>query len=175
MSQPTLVEVFSAEQIADRVAALAGQISADYTGKNLVMVCILKGAFMFFADLTRRVTCKPEVDFIRVASYGNKDSSCGTVKLVKDTEIDLRDRDVLLVEDIVDSGLTMRFLVNEFQRRQVKSLRIAALIDKFERREADLTVNYPGFTLNKGFLVGYGLDFAEKYRELPAVYAIHFE
>ncbi|MDL2207957.1 hypoxanthine phosphoribosyltransferase [Desulfovibrio sp. OttesenSCG-928-M14] len=175
MSQPKLVEVYSAEQITARVKELAGLINREYEGKNPVMICILKGAFMFFADLTRHITCKPEMDFLRVASYGNTDTSSGTVKLIKDVEISLRDRHVLLVEDIVDSGLTMRFLVDELRRREVKSLRIAALIDKFERREVELTVDYPGFTLDKGFLVGYGLDFAEKYRELPAVYSIHFE
>ncbi|MDL2280030.1 hypoxanthine phosphoribosyltransferase [Desulfovibrio sp. OttesenSCG-928-G11] len=175
MSEARLTELYSAAQIAARVRELAERINRDYAGKNLVVLCILKGAVIFFADLLRHLDNRPEVDFLRVSSYGNADASSGSVQLIKDAEISLKGRDVLLVEDIVDSGLTMSFLVRELQKREVNSLRIAALIDKFERRKVDLLVDYPGFTLNKGFLVGYGLDFAEKYRELPAVYELHYE
>lgn len=175
MQETTLKQLYSAESIAERVEALAAQVNADYQGKSLVVVCVLKGAFIFFADLVRRLTVSPVVDFVRLASYGQNDSSSGTIAFTKDVDLDLAGRDVLIVEDIVDSGVTMAFLVREMRQRGVSSLRIAALVDKYERREVDVPVDYAGFRLTSGFIVGYGLDYAERYRELPGIYTVETE
>lgn len=172
MRVTSLVEIFSAEQIAKRVRKIADQINREYADRPLVMVCVLKGAFMFFADLVKLVKVHPELDFVRVASYGQSDCSSGSVRLVKDVELSLEGKDVLLVEDVVDSGFTVEFLSREFSARGAKSLRIVALIDKLERREVDVHVDFIGFTLESGFIVGYGLDYAERFRELPAIYKV---
>jgi len=116
-----------------------------------------------------------EIDFVRLASYGNGDTSSGTVSFLKDIELSLQGKDVIVVEDIVDSGLTMEFLVRRLEARGVNSLRIVALIDKLEHRKCPVTVDFSGFTLTGGFVVGYGLDYAERFRELPAVYSLEFE
>lgn len=172
MNNPQLTEVFSATQIRERTAELGRQISRDYQGKQLVLLCVLKGAFIFCADLIRHIDLDTSIDFLRVSSYGQGDTSSGTITLLQDTKLNLQGKDVLLVEDIVDSGLTMDYLLREIHSRGVNSLRIAALIDKFERREKELKVDYPGFSLPSGFLVGYGLDYAEQYRGLDAVYRL---
>ncbi|MDR0339019.1 MAG: hypoxanthine phosphoribosyltransferase [Desulfovibrio sp.] len=164
-----LEEFFSEAQIRARVKELGRQISLDYQGKPLVMVCVLKGAFIFFSDLVRQVDLELEVDFLRVSSYGAGDTSSGEVRFSKDVEIDLRAKDVLLVDDIVDSGLTMDRLRREILTRGVNSLRIAALIDKFERREKEVSVDYAGFSVSDGFFVGYGLDYAERHRQKASV------
>lgn len=172
MSNTALRELYPAELIDERVRALASRINEDYRGKDLVVVCVLKGAFMFFADLVRRLDVEPVMDFVRVASYGKSDTSSGTVSFTKDVELPLEGKDVLIVEDIVDSGVTMDFLLREIRSRGVKSLRVAALVDKVERREVDLSVDYAGFTIDSGFIVGYGLDYAERYRELPGIFVV---
>jgi len=166
--------VLSSQQIHARVAELAAKISADYTGKDLVMIGVLNGAFIFLADLARAVAIPHQIDFIRVASYGQSNTSSGTIQLTKDVEIDIRGKDVLLVEDIVDTGTTLAWLTQNFNRRQAASVRICSLIDKKERRETEVAVDYIGFTLEKGFLVGYGLDYAEQYRYLPEIYSLQF-
>ena len=170
-----LTELYSAAAIEGRVREIADRINTIYAGKPLVMICVLKGAFMFFSDLLKHVTVGAEIDFVRLASYGTGDSSTGTVSFTKDVEIALAGKDVVIVEDVVDSGLTMEFLVRQLEARNVNSLRIAALIDKVERRERAVRVNFSGFTLSGGFIVGYGLDYAERFRELPAVYTLEFE
>ena len=170
-----LQELYGPSIIEERVCEIAGEINRLYAGKPLVMICVLKGAFMFFANLVKHVTVGMEIDFVRLASYGEGDSSSGTVRLLKDTELPLRGKDVVIVEDIVDSGLAMEFLIRQFEARGANSLRIAALIDKLERRERPVTVDFSGFTLSGGFIVGYGLDYAERFRELPAVYTLEFE
>jgi hypoxanthine phosphoribosyltransferase len=175
MRAKTLKELYSAEQIAERVRDIAEQINREYAGRPLVAICVLKGAFMFFSDLLRRITVAPEIDFVRVASYGQGAVSQGMVSFSKDVELSIAGKDVLLVEDIVDTGITMDFLIGQMRARGVNSLRIAALIDKFERREVEVHVDYAGFTLSAGFLVGYGLDYAECFRELPAVYVFEPE
>ena len=152
-----------------RLDALADEINTRYAGKSLVLVCVLKGAFMFFSDLVRRLTMNPEVDFVRVASYGNGVESTKTISFTKDIEVSLEGKHVILVDDIVDTGHTMTFLCQQFAARGAKSLALAALVDKKERRDVDVIVDYPGFILQKGFLVGYGLDYAERYRSLPAI------
>lgn len=166
----TLEVVYSPEAITRRVEEIAAEINTLYQGESLVMVCILKGAFMFFSDLVKHVTVRPELDFVRVASYGNARESSRAVSFTKDVELSLKDKHVLLVEDVVDSGHTMLFLRNQMQARGARSLRVAALVDKYERREVDVAVDFVGFALPKGFIVGYGLDYAERFRELPAIY-----
>jgi hypoxanthine phosphoribosyltransferase len=165
--------VISREQLRAAVSALGTRISADYAGKELVMIGVLNGAFIFLADLVRTVTIPHQIDFIRVASYGQSDSSSGTIRLAKDVELDLRDRHVLLVEDIVDTGTTLAWLTERFKERQAASVRICALIDKKERRQTEVRLDYVGFAQD-GFLVGYGLDYAEQFRYLPEIYSLSF-
>lgn len=165
-----LSPVFSRNQIACRVDSMAREINAFYGDGPLVAICVLKGAFVFFSDLVRSMA-NPllELDFVRVASYGLDSKSSGNIHFAKDIEIDIKSKHVLLVEDIVDSGRTMRFLQTEFAAREPASLSLAVLVDKKERRELDIQVNFSGFTLPKGFLVGYGLDYAERFRSLPDI------
>ena len=167
--------LYSPEAIQDRVRDMANEINALYEGEPLVIICVLKGAFMFFSDLLKHITVRPEIDFVRVASYGAGTASSRTISFSKDVEISLDGKHVLLVEDVVDSGHTMNFLFRQLAARGAKSLRLASLVDKRERREADVTVDFPGFVLNDGFILGYGLDYAERYRELPAVYVAELE
>ncbi|MDR1947142.1 MAG: hypoxanthine phosphoribosyltransferase [Desulfovibrio sp.] len=170
-----LCEVFGAEAVQERVARMAEQITADYAGKDLVMVCVLKGAFMFFADLVRRIPLDMETDFVRIKSYGSGSAPSSGVLLTKDVECSLEGRDVLVVEDIVDCGLSMDFLLRTFRARGPKSLRLAALIDKKERRCVEVNADYAGFVVDEGFLVGYGLDYAEHYRAAPAIFRLNPE
>ena len=158
------------EDIADRVKELGRQISQDYDGKKLVVIGILNGAFIFLADLVRAIDLPLEVDFIRVASYGQARESCGTITLSKKPELDLIGKDVLLVEDIVDSGITMDWLQGYFAGEyKTNSVRACTLIDKSERRTREVRIDYTGFKLEKGFLVGYGLDCAQSCRNLPDI------
>ncbi|MDW7771579.1 MAG: hypoxanthine phosphoribosyltransferase [Desulfobulbaceae bacterium] len=166
--------IVSRQQISDRVSELGVQISADYKEKNLVMIGVLNGSFIFLADLARAVTIPHRIDFIRVASYGASNTSSGKISLSKDVELDLGGKDVLLVEDIVDTGTTLHWLVNYFTGKQARSVRTCALINKKERREVEVNVDYTGFTLSRGFLVGYGLDYDERYRHLPQIYNLYF-
>lgn len=167
----TLIPVFTPEAIADRVAALGRDISREYQGKDLLVVGVLKGAFMFLADLVRHVSVPARVDFVRLASYGSKDSP-GELRFLQDLEEPCCGRHVLVVEDIVDTGHSMDMLLQVLGSRGAASVKLCALIDKAERRQAQVTVDFSGFTLAKGFLVGYGLDFAEDYRCLPGVYEL---
>ena len=164
--------VFDQQTIAARVAAMGREISRDYHGRDLLLVGILKGAFVFLADLVRALSLPVEVDFVRVASYGSATTSSGTCTVTKDLEADPAGRDVLLVEDIADSGRTLAFLVERLRARGARSVAACVLIDKTERRERALDLVYTGFTVPAGFLVGYGLDYAERYRHLPAIYAL---
>ncbi|MGE4298677.1 MAG: hypoxanthine phosphoribosyltransferase [Desulfovibrionaceae bacterium] len=168
----TLREVLSSEAIRMRTETLANSINAHYGDEPVVAVCVLKGGFLFFADLVRRFKVSPEIDFIRLSSYGAGTSSSGSVRIHRELETPLANRHVLIVEDIVDTGRSMRELVRVFSEMGAKSLKICALVDKHERREVDLTVDFPGFTLKKGFIVGYGMDYAEKFRHLDAIYEI---
>ena len=168
-----LKPVFTPEQIAKRIKELAAEINALYGDEPLVAVCVLKGGFMFFSDLVRLLQNKNlELDFVRLSSYGKNSTSSKHVIFSKDVEIDICDKHVLIVEDIVDSGHSMRFLLGQFEARRARSLRLAALVDKDERREVDVKVDFAGFKLNQGFIVGYGLDYAEHYRMLPGVLAV---
>ena len=164
--------VLSRTRIHERVRELGRQITADYRDGQLVLLGVLNGAFVFCADLCREIDLDVEIDFIRVASYGAATESSGTISLLREPSLDLVGKDLLLVEDIVDTGTTMAWLVDHFQRCAARSVRICALIDKHERRRVAVTVDYAGFVLDQGFLVGYGLDCAERYRNLKAVYTL---
>ena len=165
--------VISKEELQAAVNALGARISADYAGTDLVLIGVLNGAFIFLADLARAITIPHQIDFIRVASYGQSNSSSGTIRIGKDSELDIRDKHVLLVEDIVDTGTTLAWLIERFKDRQAASVKICALIDKKERRKTEVPLDYLGF-VRDGFLVGYGLDFAEQYRSLPEIYSLSF-
>lgn len=166
----TLTPVFTREQIACRVASLADAINSTYGIEPLTAICVLKGAFMFFSDLVR---CIPnpnlELDFVRLSSYGMNSESSKHITIQKDIELDIRDKHILIVEDIVDSGHTMRFFMDQLEARKPKSMALAALVDKVERREANVKVAFPGFCLPRGFIVGYGMDYAEHFRGLPDI------
>ncbi|WP_022852794.1 hypoxanthine phosphoribosyltransferase [Thermodesulfatator atlanticus] len=165
--------VISQEEIAKRIKELARDISKDYQGRRVVFIGILKGAFIFLADLVRAVHLEQlEIDFVRLASYGYADATSGEVKITKDVEISLKDKDVLIVEDIIDTGITLDYYLKVLPRYEPRSVKVCCLIDKPERREVEISIDYRGFYVPKGFLVGYGLDFAEKYRHLPAIYEI---
>lgn len=170
MKKENLSEVvYSEEQIDARIRELAAQINRDYAGKELVVVGVLKGAFMFFSDLVKRINLRPKLDFVRIASYGNNMSSDERVYFTKDVELPLQDKHVLIVEDVVDTGRSMEFLFGQLAARGAASIKLCALVDKYERRTVDIKVDYIGFKLDEGFIVGYGLDYAEKYRELPEI------
>ena len=167
---PTMVPVLSRAEIAQHVSTLAWRISQDYAEKDLVVIGILKGAFIFLADLVRELTIPVEIDFVRLASYGSDTSSSGHVQITKEIELDISGRHVLIVEDIIDSGLTIAYLLDYLKQFRPKSIRLCALIDKTERREVKISTHYVGHVVERGFLVGYGLDFDEKYRALPEIY-----
>jgi hypoxanthine phosphoribosyltransferase len=167
---PEFIPVLTKSDIRDRVSALGERISADYKGKDLVLIGVLKGAFIFLSDLIRHITVPVKIDFVGAASYGDKTETSGRIKLTKDVEIDLRDKDVLVVEDIIDSGLTLAHLVDYLKSLGLKSIKICTLVDKRERRQAAVSVDYACHVVEEGFLVGYGLDYAEDYRHLPEIY-----
>ncbi len=161
------------EQIQEKVRELAARINRDYAGKELLVVGILRGALIFMADLVRLLEVPVRVDFIAVASYGDATESSGVVRILKDLDESVAGRHVLLVEDIVDTGLTLRYLRDYLQGQGPASLRICTLLDKPARRKVELTPDYNGFCIPDYFVVGYGLDCAQRYRNLPAVYIYH--
>jgi hypoxanthine phosphoribosyltransferase len=162
----------AAEDLERRVRALAGEISRDYEGKDLVLVGVLKGAVFFLSDLMRHLTIPVEVDFMAVASYGSATKSSGVVRILKDLDAAIDGRDVLIVEDIVDSGLTLQYLMRNLAGRNPRSLEVCALLIKPERQKVDLPARYVGFEIPNRFAIGYGLDHAERYRNLPYVAAL---
>ncbi len=161
--------LLGAEEIAARVAELGAQISADYTEKDLVVVGILKGAFVFMSDLVRQITIPLEIDFMATSSYGVSTKTSGVVRVLKDLDSPIENRDLLIVEDIIDSGLTLSYLSQTLLPRKPASIKTAVLLDKPERRQTDLVPDYIGFTIPDKFVVGYGLDYNDKFRELPYV------
>lgn len=163
----------SEEQLQKRIREMGAEIARDYAGKNPTMVCILKGAVMFFADLLRELDFPLVTDFMAISSYGSSTKSTGVVKLVKDLDRDICGRDVLVVEDIVDSGMTLSYIKKEFAQRGAASVRIATLLDKPARRRVELDVDYSCFVIPDAFVVGYGLDYDEKYRNLPDIGVLH--
>jgi hypoxanthine phosphoribosyltransferase len=152
-----------------RVSELGEQISSDYAGRDLLLVGVLKGAVFFMADLMRRLTIPCEIDFMAISSYGASTDSSGVVRILKDLDINIEGRDVLVVEDIIDSGLTLSYLMRNLEAREPASLEVCALLTKPDRREIEVPVRYVGFEIPNRFVIGYGLDFAERYRNLPYV------
>ncbi len=172
-SEPGLGEVLiSAEQLQRRVAELGEQISQDYAGRPLMLIGVLKGAVFFLSDLMRYIAIPVEVDFMAVASYGSATDASGVVRILKDLDVAIEDRDVLIVEDIVDSGLTLQYLLRNLGSRNPRTLEVCALLTKPERRKVDLPTRYVGFEIPDRFVVGYGLDYAEHHRNLPYVAAL---
>ncbi|MFD1430968.1 hypoxanthine phosphoribosyltransferase [Lacticaseibacillus mingshuiensis] len=169
MNDDILRVLYSKEDIDAITARLADQIKADYAGKNPLVICILKGAIMFMTDLVRAVDDYMEIDFMDVSSYGNATESSGEVKILKDLDTSVSGRDLLIVEDIVDTGRTLFYLKKLFNTRNARSIKICALMDKPEGRVVDVHADYVGTTVPNEFVVGYGLDYAEKYRNLPYI------
>ena len=169
---PELIPVLSKDEIADLVANTAGRISQDYQDHDLILIGVLKGAFVFLSDLMRHLTIPLKVDFICAASYGAGTISSGNIRLTKDLDIDIKNKDVLIVEDIVDTGLTLAYCVDYLKSLHPKTLKICAMVDKAERREESVVVDYACYQAKTGFLVGYGLDYDQKYRELPGIYTL---
>ncbi|MBI4905039.1 MAG: hypoxanthine phosphoribosyltransferase [Acidobacteria bacterium] len=170
MPEAKLRVLISAEQIQKRIAEIGAQIDRDYAGGGpIYMLCVMKGAVMFFADLARAVTHPVRMDFIGLSSYGKGKTSSGEVRLTKDLDVTVEGFDLLVVEDILDSGVTLSYLIHVLQQRKPRSIRIATLLDKPERRLRPVAVEYSGFTIPDEFVVGYGLDYAEDYRQLKDV------
>jgi hypoxanthine phosphoribosyltransferase len=160
------------EDLQRRVRELGAELSADYAGRDMLMIGVLKGAVLFMADLMRELTVPCEIDFMAVSSYGSATDSSGVVRILKDLDSSIEDRDVVLVEDIIDSGLTLHYLLRNLRARDPRSLEVCALLTKPERRRVDLPVKYVGFEIPNRFAVGYGLDHAQRHRNLPYVAAL---
>ena len=173
MSDPAIGETLvTAEDLQRRISELGEEISGDYEGRDLVLVGVLKGAVFFLADLMRHLTVPCEVDFMAVQSYGSSTDSSGVVRILKDLDAPIEGRDVLIVEDIIDSGLTLQYLLRNLRARQPGSLEVCALLTKPERRRVDLPTRYVGFEIPNRFAIGYGLDHAQRYRNLDYVAAL---
>jgi hypoxanthine phosphoribosyltransferase len=167
---PELIPVLSAAELRRLVEDLAQRVSVDYRGRELVLIGVLKGSFIFLSDLARQLSIPVKIDFMQVSSYAKGTATSGRIELLKGLDIDIRGRDVLLVEDIVDTGLTVRWILDHLGSFQPRSIRVCALIDKMERRKVDVPIAYSGHVAGSGFLVGYGLDYAEQYRYLPEIF-----
>ena len=166
----SLIPVLTKEEIDTAVSKIARRISSDYKGCDIVLIGVLKGAFIFLSDLIRKLTIPVKVDFAGLSSYGTQTATSGSIYLTKDIEIDLKKADVLIIEDIIDTGLSLTYLIDHIKKSNPKSVKICTLLDKRERRKTDINIDYVGHVIEKGFLVGYGLDYAEKFRNLPEVY-----
>ncbi|HJC72097.1 MAG TPA: hypoxanthine phosphoribosyltransferase [Candidatus Ruthenibacterium merdavium] len=169
MHDDILKVLLTQEELREKVKELGRQITQDYQGKNLMIVTVLKGAVVFLADLMREIDVPAEIDFMVVSSYGAGTKSSGVVKIVKDLDVPLKDKDLLIVEDILDSGMTLSYLKELLEGREPRSIRIATLLDKPARRKVDLKADYIGYSVPDEFVVGYGLDYDEKYRNLPYI------
>ncbi|MBC7255254.1 MAG: hypoxanthine phosphoribosyltransferase [Chloroflexi bacterium] len=161
--------LISQEELQKRVRELGAQVSADYRDLNPLLLCVLKGGFLFLADLSRALTIRHGVDFMAISSYGNSTVSSGVVRILKDLDTDITGRHVLIVEDIIDTGQTLAYLLENLRVRQPASVRICALLTKPARRQVPLQIDYVGFEIPDEFVIGYGLDFAEDYRNLPFI------
>ncbi len=161
--------LLSEEQLAARIAELGAEITADYAGEEILMIGVLRGAVLFMADLARAIKVPVAIDFMAVSSYGAGTSSSGVVRILKDLDENVEGKHVLVVEDIIDSGLTLNYLVDNLKSRQPASIKICTLLNKPERRKVDVDIVYNGFTIPDHFVIGYGLDYAEKYRNLPFI------
>lgn len=171
----TIRELISEQDVDKRIEELGQQISRDYAGKSIHLICILKGGAFFMCELAKRITVPVSLDFMAVSSYGSGTRSGGVVKIVKDLDDPVRDKDVIVVEDIVDSGRTLSYLLEMLWARGPESLRLCTLLDKPERRVVDVDVHYTGFQIPDEFVVGYGLDYDQKYRNLPYIGVVEFE
>lgn len=167
--------MLSEEEVTKRIEKLAEQISKDYEGKQLHIICILKGSVFFTCELAKRITVPVTLDFMSVSSYGNDTKSSGVIKIAKDLDESILDKEVLVIEDIVDSGNTLSYLLDMLQNRQPKSLKLCTLLDKPERRRKPVDVDYIGFEIPDEFVVGFGLDYAQKYRNLPYIGVVKFD
>jgi hypoxanthine phosphoribosyltransferase len=167
-----LVLLYSRDQIARRVSELAAVISADYARADLVLVGILRGSFVFLADLIRQLTVPVVIDFVGAASYGSRTQTSGQVTFTRELQVPVSGRDLLLVEDIEDTGVTLQAIQKKLKELGARSVKVCILIDKRERRQIDMPLDYVGFEIDKGFVVGYGIDYAEQYRHLPDIYRI---
>ena len=165
--------LFSEEQLKERVHAIAKQIEQDYAGKEIMLIAVLRGSFVFMADLCRAIDLPCTLDFMSVSSYGKGTSSSGQVQITKDLSEDISGRHVIVVEDILDSGNTLSYLLKILEHRNPASIRLCTLLDKPDRRVKQVEVHYSGFTIPDAFVVGYGLDYAEKYRNLPDIGVLH--
>ena len=173
MSDPAIGETLvSREELQSRIAELGAEISRDYAGRELIMVGVLKGAVLFLADLMRHIEVPCEIDFMAVSSYGSQTDSSGVVRILKDLDAPIEDRDVLIVEDIVDSGLTLHYLMRNLASRKPASLEVCSLLTKPDRLRVDLSPRYVGFEIPNRFAIGYGLDHAQRYRNLDYVAAL---
>jgi len=170
-----LVELVSTERLNECLNDLATRINRDYDGKSVILIGVLKGAFIFMADLARRLSLPVTLDFVRLASYGDATETCGNVRITKDIEMSVEGRHIIVVEDIVDTGITLKWFLEYLTKYRPESIRICALIDKSERRQVEIPLDYVGMKLENGFLVGYGLDYSENHRNLPAIYEVVFE
>ncbi|MEJ7711504.1 MAG: hypoxanthine phosphoribosyltransferase [Pyrinomonadaceae bacterium] len=166
---PNLETLFSAETIRQRVAEIGAQIARDYAGRDPLLVCVLKGACIFMSDLIRAIDMRLGVEFMAISSYGSSTRTSGEVRILKDLSVPVEGRDIIVVEDIVDTGLTLSYLLSNLRARGAASVKLVALLDKHERRERVVPIDYIGFEIPDAFVVGYGLDFAERYRNLPYV------
>jgi hypoxanthine phosphoribosyltransferase len=164
--------LISKEQIHSKVKELGSQISKDYEGKDLLLICVLRGAFIFMADLVREISIPIEIDFMLVSSYGNNTTTSGVVKILTDLDTDITGRNVIIVEDLVDTGLTLKHLKDLLLTRNPESIAICTIFDKPERRRADIKADYVGMEIPDEFIVGYGLDYAGNYRHLPDVFIL---
>lgn len=169
MKEDVLRVLLSEDEIREKVRELGGKITADYKNSNLMLVTVLKGAVVFLADLMRQIDVPAEIDFMVVSSYGSGVKSSGVVKIVKDLDVPLAGKDILIVEDILDSGLTLSYIKELLESRGPRSIRIATLLDKPSRRKVDLQADHIGFSVPDEFVIGYGLDYDEKYRNLPYI------
>ncbi len=167
--------LFSEEEINARIRQIGEQISQDYEGEEVHLICVLKGGSFFMCELAKRITVPVFLDFMSVSSYGGETTSSGVVKIVKDLDAPLKGKNVIVVEDIVDTGRTLSYLLNMLKGREPKSLRLCTLLDKPERRVVEVAVDYTGFIIPDKFIVGYGLDYDQKYRNLPFIGTVEFE
>lgn len=168
-SNPNIAVLISEDQIRDRIKELGIQITRDYNGKNPLLIGVLKGACFFLSDLLRAIDTKLSIEFMAISSYGSSTRTSGEVRIMKDLDVPIEGRDILVIEDIVDTGLTLSYLLANLKSRGAASVKLAALLDKFERREKEVQIDYLGFKIPDEFVVGYGLDFAERYRNLPYI------
>jgi hypoxanthine phosphoribosyltransferase len=168
-TNPNLEVLISTEKIKERISELGAEIARDYAGRNPLLIGVLKGACLFLSDLMRAADIPLNVEFIAISSYGAEMRTSGEVRILKDLDVAIEGRHILVVEDIVDTGLTLSYLLANLKSRGAESVKLAALLDKFERREKEVPIDYLGFQIPDKFVVGYGLDFAERYRNLPFI------